>query len=128
MTKYWKTIIEATKQHLQQKKFTKFKHLKYKYQTIKNQTPERTQVNFEKPYENTVKGNTGIINEKFHHLRKPSKRNIQEQPPTFWKKLEFLHPAHKQHHYGKSSTRVALSTKQTSTNRVKKNERSKELN
>ena len=70
MTKYWKTKIETTKQHLQQKKFTKFKHLKYKYQTIKNQMPERTQVNFEKPYENTVKGNTGIINEKISSFEK----------------------------------------------------------
>ena len=77
-------------------------------------------MNFEKPYENTVNENTGIINEKVHHLRKPSKRNIQEQPPTFLKKLEFLHPAHKQYHYRKSPTRVALSTRQTSTNRVKK--------
>ena len=32
--------------------------------------PERTQVNFEKPYENTVKGKTGIINEKISSFEK----------------------------------------------------------
>ena len=41
---------------------------------------------------------------------------IQEAPPTLLKKLELLHPAHTQHHQGKSPTRVPSSSEQTIAN------------
>ena len=52
-------------------------------------------------------------------MRKTSKTNIQEEPPTLLKKLELLHPAHAQHRRGKSPTRVSSTTKQTTTDRDK---------
>ena len=52
-------------------------------------------------------------------MRKTSKTNIQEEPPTLLKKLELLHPAHAQHHRGKLPTRAPSTTKQTSTDRGK---------
>ena len=52
-------------------------------------------------------------------MRKTSKTNIQEEPPTLLKKLELLHAAHAQHRRGKSPTRVPLTAKQTSTDRDK---------
>ena len=52
-------------------------------------------------------------------MRKTSKTNIQEEPPTLLKKLELLHPAHAQHRRGKSPTSVSSTTKQTSTDRDK---------
>ena len=72
-----------------------------------------------KSYANTVKGNTNIIDPEVQHLKKRSKTNILEEPPTLLKKLELLHPAHTQHRRGKSPTRVPSTTKQTSTDRHK---------
>ena len=56
--------------------------------------PAITQANFKKSYANCIKGSTNIIDTKVLHLRKTSKTSIQEQPPTFLKKLELLHPSH----------------------------------
>ena len=47
-------------------------------------------------------------------MRKTSKTNIQEEPPTLLKKLELLYPAHAQHRRGKLPTRVLSTTKETS--------------
>ena len=47
-----------------------------------------------KSYANAVKENIGIIDLKVQHLRKTSKTNIQEEPPTLLKKLQLLHPAY----------------------------------
>ena len=118
--KVLKTNVEPTKRQLQQWKFKKFNNLKYKPQPIIEQTPAITQANFKKSYANAVKGSANIINPKVQHLRKTSKANIQEEPPTLLKKLELLHPPHIQHHCGKSSTRVPSTTKQTSTNTDKR--------
>ena len=117
--KILKTYIEATKRQLQQRKFKKFNYLKYKPQPIKEQTPEITQANIKKSYANAVKGNINIIDPKVQHLRKKKQTNILEEPPTLLKKLELLHPAHTQHHRGKSPTRVPSTAKQTSTDRDK---------
>ena len=38
-------------------------------------------------------------------MRKTSKTNILEESPTLLKELELLHPAHTQHHRGKSTER-----------------------
>ena len=46
-------------------------------------------------------------------MRKTSKINILEEPPTFLKKLELLRPAHTQQHRGKSPARIYSTTKQT---------------
>ena len=50
-------------------------------------------------------------------MRKTSKTNIQEEPPTLLKKLELLHPAHAQHRHRKSPTRVPSTANQTSTDK-----------
>ena len=52
-------------------------------------------------------------------MRKTSKGNIEEEPPTLLEKLELLHPTHEQHRHWKSPTRVLSTTKQTSTDRDK---------
>ena len=96
--KVLKTNVEATKRQLQQRKFKKFNNLKYKPQPIKEQTPAINQANSKKSYTNAVKGGTNNI---VQHLRKTSKKNIPEEPPTLMKKLELLHPAHAQHRCGK---------------------------
>ena len=97
--------IEAIKLQLQQRKFKKFNYPKHKPQPIKEQTPSITQTNFKKSYTNAVKGNTNITDSEVQHLRKTSKTNILEESPTLLKKLELLHPAHTQHHCGKSTKR-----------------------
>ena len=117
--KVLKTNVEATKRQLQQRKFKKFNNLKYKPQPIKEQTPAITQAKFKKSYANAVKGGTNNSDPKVQHLRKTSKTNIQEEPPTLLKKLELLHAAHAQHRRGKSPTRVSSTAKQTSTDRDK---------
>ena len=91
-----KTNVEATKHQLQQRNFKKFNNLKHKAQPMKEKTLAITQANFKKSYANAVKGGTNIIDPKVQHLRKTSKTNIQEEPPTLLKKLELLHPAHAQ--------------------------------
>ena len=96
-----KTSVEATKRQLQQRKFKKFNYLKYKLEPIKDQIPAMTQANFRTSYANAIKGNTNINNPKIHHLRRPSKTNIQEEPQTVLKKLELLHPAHTQYYHRK---------------------------
>ena len=88
-------------------------------QPIKEQKPAITQANFKKSYGNTVKGGTIIISLKVQHLRKTSKGNIEEEPPTLLEKLELLHPTHEQYRHWKSPTRVLSTTKQTSTDRDK---------
>ena len=120
--KVLKTNVEATKRQLQQRKFKKLNNLKYKPQPIKEQTPVITQANFKKSYTNAVKGGTNNIDPKIQNLRKTSKRNIQEEPPTLLKKLELLHAAHAQHRRGKSPTRVPSTTKRASTDRDKETE------
>ena len=65
------------------------------------------------------KGNTSISNPRIYHLRKPSKTNIQEKPPTLLKKLELLHSGHTQYRCGKSPIKVLSTTKQTTTNKDK---------
>ena len=117
--KILKTNIEATKCQLQQWKFKKFNYLKYKPQPIKEQTPAITQAIFKRSYANAVKGNTNIIDPKVHNLKKTSKTNILEEPPTLLKKLELLHLAHTQHRRRKSPRGVSSTTKQTSTDRDK---------
>ena len=82
-----KTNVEATKRQLQQRKLKKLNNLKYKPQPIKEQTLAITEANLKKSYANTVKGDTNIIDPKVQHLRKSSKRNIQEEPPSLLKKL-----------------------------------------
>ena len=52
-------------------------------------------------------------------MRKTSKGNIEEEPPTLLEKLELLHPTHEQYRHWKSPTRVLSTTKQTSTDRDK---------
>ena len=120
-----KTNVEATKRQLKQRKLKKLKHLKHKPQPITEQTPLITQENVKKSYTNAVKGESNIIDPKVQHLRKTSKTNIQEEPPTLMKTLEILHPAYAQHRRGKSPTRVPSTTKQASTDR---DLRSKESN
>ena len=117
--KVLKTIVEATKHQLQQLKLKKFNNINYKAQTIKEQMLAIIQANFKKSYADAIKGGTSIIDPEVQHLRKTSKTNIQEEPPTLLEKLELLHPAHAQHHRGKSPTRVPSTTKQTSTDRDK---------
>ena len=117
--KILKTNAEANKRQLQQQKFKTFIYLKYKPQPIKKQTPVITRANLKKSYANAVKGNTNIIDPKVQHLRKTSKANIQEEPPTLLKKLELLHPAHTQHHSWKSPTSAPSTKEQTSTDRDK---------
>ena len=117
--KVLKTNVEAIKRQLQQRKFKKFNNLKYKPQPLKEQIRAITQANFKKSYANVVKGGTNIIDPKVQNLRKTSKTNIQEEPPTLLKKLELLHPAHAQHRRGKSPKRVPSITNQTSTDRDK---------
>ena len=92
-----RNLIEANKRQLQQWKFKKFNYLKYKTKPIKEQTPAITEANFKKSYANVFKENTIIIDPKLQYLRKTSKTNIQEEPPTLLKQLELLHPAHIQH-------------------------------
>ena len=46
--KILKINVEGTKRQLQQRKFKKFNHLKYKPQPIKNQTSTTSQANFKK--------------------------------------------------------------------------------
>ena len=104
--KVLKTNVEATKRQLQPIK-----------EPIKEQTPAITQAKFTKSYAIVVKGGTNIIDPKVQHLRKTSKTNIQEEPPSLLKKLELLHPDHAQHRRGKSPTRVPSTTKQTSIDR-----------
>ena len=117
-----KTNVEATKHQLQQRNFKKFNNLKHKAQPMKEKTLAITQANFKKSYANAVKGGTNIIDPKVQHLRKTSKTNIQEEPPTLLKKLELLHAAHAQHRRGKSPTRVPSTTKRASTDRDKETE------
>ena len=88
-------------------------------QPIKEQKPAITQANFKKSYGNTIKGGTIIISLKVQHLRKTSKGNIEEEPPTLLEKLELLHPTLEQYRHQKSPTRVLSTTKQTSTDRDK---------
>ena len=80
--KILKTTVEANKRQLQQQRFKNFNYLKYKLQPIKEQTPVITRANVKKSYANAVKGNTNIIDPNVQHLRKKSKTNIQEEPPT----------------------------------------------
>ena len=117
--KVLKTIVEATKHQLQQLKLKKFNNINYKAQPIKEQMLAIIQANFKKSYADAIKGGTSIIDPEVQHLRKTSKTNIQEEPPTLLEKLELLHPAHAQHHHEKSPTRVPSTTKQTSTDRDK---------
>ena len=109
--KILKTNLQTTTCQLQQCKFKKHNYLKYKPQSIKEQTPAISEANFKKSHANAVKGNTNIIDPKDQHLRKTSKANIQEEPPSLLKKLKLLHPAQTQHHRWKSPTRVPSNTK-----------------
>ena len=81
--------------------------------TNKRTNTDNNSSKLQKIFANAVKGGTNIIDPKVEHLKKISKRNIQEEPPTLLKKLELLHPAHTQHHRGKLPTRVPSTTKQT---------------
>ena len=66
-----------------------------KIQTPTNKRPNANKnSNFKKSYENAVRGNTKNIDPKVRHLRKPSKTNIQEEPPNLLRNLELLHLAH----------------------------------
>ena len=63
---------------MQQWKFKKLNNLKYKPKPIKEKTTATSQANFKKYQANAVKGGTNNIDPKVQHLRKTSKRNIQE--------------------------------------------------
>ena len=91
-----KTNLDATKYQLQQRKFKNINYLKYKPQQIKEQMLAIPHTNFKKSYVNAVTININIVDPKTWktNKRKTSKTNIHEEPPTLWKKLELLYPAH----------------------------------
>ena len=67
--------------------------------------PAATENKLKKSHTNVAKRNTNVIDTKIHHLIKPSKTDIEEEPPIFLQKVQLLHPVHSQHRRRKSPTR-----------------------